>query len=161
MATLTTLELLSPPEDVAREARVQIAMAHQQDASNQPELMAAAFTTNFTVQSVDNSDGVAQRSFAGSSAFPSSSSGTGETFSDSLANPEVTKRAYDDIRALADLIRSARKSFQMVELVVKYMSTPIVVMIQGFPTSVAPGGGELSSKWWDIRQVCAVILSSY
>ena len=156
MATLTTLELLSPPADVMREAQSLIAMALQQDASNQPGLMAAAFTTSFTTQPAGFSAGSAQPSFSASSGPASASYGTGGTLSDGLADPQVAKRAHEEIRALADSIRSARDSFETVQSVVYEIdqNLPVAELFQPTPGKDFPEYNALSSKWSDIREVC-------
>lgn len=163
MATLTTLELLSPPANVVRQAQAKIAQALQKDVANQP--MAMWSTSNSTPQSIPVSAGFPQPPVSVSPGFPQPTFGVSpgfptppspaasDTFSDGLADAQVTKRAYEDIRALADSVRSARSSFQMVELMVRDIDRKLRPFI--FVPVDNPSGEILTSKWLNIVWVRA------
>lgn len=147
MATLTTLELLSPPADVVREVQAQIAAALQQDASNSPGLMATAFITNIAAQSVGISVDVVQPSVAVGSDSPSPSSEMGGTLINSLADPQVTKRANEEVCSLADSIRSARNSFEKIRIAARDIDSMVFYPI-GWE-----GSDALSRSWSEIPPV--------
>lgn len=160
MFTLTTLEFLSPPTDIVHQVQAEIAVAFQKDSPSHPEPTATAFTSDFATQSTTVSAGLPQSAarVALSPGFRSTSSErTYSTLSDGLADPQVTKQAYDDIRALAASVRSARGSFQAVETMVNdidmlyRLTGPTWVPEAGFPGR----GSQLVPKWAKIVQVRA------
>ena len=159
MPTLTTLELLSLPADVVHQVQAEISMALQKDSPNQPGPTATAFTPDLATHSITVSAGLPQpavRAAVNPGFYSPSSERTYSTLSDGLADPQVTKKAYDDIRALAASVRSARGSFQAVETMVNdidmlyRLTGPTWVPEAGFPGR----GSQLMPKWTKIVEVC-------
>lgn len=126
MSSLTTLELLSPPADVARQAQSEVAAAFHQgvDGGNAPP--------------------------PGAIPFGISPLDAGVALSTGLADPEVTKKAYEDIRALADTIRNSRSAIQQITAALQSLggwSFPEFVWMGFF------GVAALVRKWEDLVAV--------
>ena len=88
MGTLATLELLTLPENVLKEAEIEIEAAIQKDA---------------VAGDADSTSG--SRASANSLTT---------AFSDALARAETEQKAHADIRVLADTVRTIRGSFDGV-----------------------------------------------
>lgn len=75
-------------------------------------------------------------------------------FSNGLAHPEVTKKAYEDINHLANNIRSVTTSFQQISSQLR--SVDAFSVMWASITDVPPV--HLFTKWDDIRVVCAQMM---
>lgn len=140
MATLTMAQLLSLPADVTREAEAAILEAMQNDQVGDAVpmamtmgLQASAFTLAPALSpwiagfawsglggiSVGSGGGPPPRAAHTTinNGFPAPEENS--PLSDGLRDPEVKKRAYEDIKALAENIRSARASMEPVTALVR------------------------------------------
>lgn len=70
----------------------------------------------------------------------------GTALSASLASPEVTKRAYEDVQALARTIQQARGSFALVSTALTWWDIVGLRDPQGHPV-------VLGAKWRDLINV--------
>lgn len=131
MSALTTAQLLSPPEDVARQAEDEILAALSYDqAMGQPVAMAmtrdaravtamdfqpVANISMMDARNVQNFQTMGFAAAAAASAEPRSiQAADSDPLGDGLNNAEVKRRAYEDIKTLAGEVRSARASFVTV-----------------------------------------------
>lgn len=119
MSTLTTAQLLAPPEGIARQAEAAILAAE---------------------------------------STGSGLGGESNQLSDGLKDPEVKKRAYEEIKALTENARSARASFNSVTNMVRDVDALVkslalrrlIFMMPGPPEQQTP---PLQPKWSTITQV--------